>query len=257
MPTLSDDLRARRSEPLVRWAFVPYFRWLFRKRFAALWVDGALPREGPVLVLANHTGWWDGPLALLLTALDSPLHGYVAMEATNLRRYGIFRRAGCFGLDRESPVRALGALTYAGELLHEPSSAVWIFPQGRMHHVDERPIGVEGGLAMLPRALRPGATPGDEARAPAVVSVSFRYEAGGEDRPEAFVHIGPPRPFPADAHRSPRAWLAAEEAALTATMDDHRARRIAGERGRCVIAGQAGVDRAWDAARALEDREVR
>lgn len=245
MPALPAELRARRSDPLLRWVFLPYFRWLFRRRYAGLYLTGELPTQGPVLVLANHTSWWDGPLGLLMTGLFSPLAGYMAMEAENLARYPAFRRAGCFGLDRASPARALGALAYAGELLRQPDAAVWLFPQGRMRHLDQRPLEFEGGLGLLGRYI------GDVS----VVSVSFRFEAAGEERPEAHVWVDTPRRVPA-AGRG-RGWVAEEEARLAELMDRHRAARVAGERGRPLIEGVAGVDRAWDRARALEDRQVR
>lgn len=240
MTELPLALRADRSDFWTD-AWSAYFRWLFKRRFAALWVEGGLPQAGPVLLLGNHTSWWDGPLALLLTRMESPLRGYVGMEARNLRRYRMFRRAGCFGVDRESPPTAWAGLHYAAGLYRD-GGAVWVFPQGRMRHLDARPLGFERGIGVIAREL------GTVRTAP----VSFRYEAGGEDRPEAYVAFGEVRET--TWHRD---WVAEEEARLEAHLDAHRDRRVAGERGRLVLTGSAGVDRTWDGVRGLEAREVR
>lgn len=240
MRELPVPLRAVRSD---LWTDVwrTYFAWLFRRRFAGLYLEGRVPTEGPVLLLGNHTGWWDGPLALMLQRMRSPVPGYVGMEAANLLRYRMFRRAGCFGIDRASPLVAYAGLKYAAEL-YAGGNAVWVFPQGVMRHLDARPLGFERGVGAIAKTLGRVRT----------VPVSFRYELHGEDRPDAHVRFGEVR----EAEYTPR-WLADEEARLAALMDAHRDDRVRGVRGERVLGGAAGVDRAWDRVRRLEARGVR
>lgn len=233
-------MQARRSD-LWTAVWAGYFRWLFTRRFAALWVDGELPAQGPLVLAGNHTSWWDGPLGMMYTALYSRHRGYVGMEWENLARYSMFRRAGCFGVARGEHATAVQAIHYAADLLANPEHAVWIFPQGRMRHLDERPLRFEGGLGLLAR-LRPGVP---------LVRVSFRYELRGEDRPEAFMRFDAPEPMEDDP-----AWLRLQEERLTTLLDRHREACARRETGRCVIAGATGVDRRWDRARALDDRRI-
>jgi len=238
---LPAELRHRRTDLGVQ-LLSAGFAWMFRRRFAGLWLTGQLPSEGPVLIIANHTSWWDGPLGLLLQGRLTPLHGRMAMDAENLVRYPVFRWGGVFGLDRVAPRRALAGLRYAAAELEDPRCALWVFPQGRMRHLDARPLGFERGIGVLARH-RPGVP---------CVPVSFRYEAGGEERSEAHVHVG--TAFPTRA--SPD-WVTEAEARLSATMDAHRDARVRGERGVEVLSGGGGMDRWWDRLRGRAPRTIR
>ena len=59
--------------------------------------------DAPVLIIANHSSWWDSLLALWLSESELPgSQAYGMMDASNLKRFRFFRWIGCFGVDLSS-----------------------------------------------------------------------------------------------------------------------------------------------------------
>lgn len=194
----------------VRWR--PFWRWFarhatgrLRSTFAAVHVHGleALEAEvaqAPVLLIANHTAWWDPLVALWLTLGKlEDVRSYGMMDAANLRRFRFFRWVGAFGVDRTSRRDGARASRYAIELLQRPRTAVWLFPQGAEQppHV---PLRFEPGAAGIARR-----TPGVR-----VIPVAFAYVFEGDERPHAYVSIG--AAMSTSAAADPRAQEAAVDA---------------------------------------------
>ena len=161
-------------------------RWWLRRRVAreldGLWVSGhdrarSLVDRGPVLLAANHVGWWDGPCLLLA---DDALggRGRFVLDAPSLARYPFFRSLGAIPLDRSSPMRMRSGLRAAEASLVGPS-ALWWFPQGGERPSWARPLGFGRGHERL-------------ARAATVVPVAIAYAFVGSPRPRAFFHFGSP-----------------------------------------------------------------
>lgn len=137
--------------------------------------------EGGVLLVANHSCWWDLYLAHFLNEAI-PVVGYGMMEHANLARFRFFRRIGAFSVDRSSPAGIRASLDYTAKLLRAPMVGVWMFPQGTIAGNDVRPLAFQPGLRALVR--RAGRV--------TVVPVAFRYEFWQDERPEAFVRFGEP-----------------------------------------------------------------
>ncbi len=99
-------------------------RWAMRGMFARVRLreTAGNPRAAgvPLLGLANHPSWWDGYLALLL-ARHYGLPRYLMMDEPQLRRYGFFRWAGCFSVDRTDPRESARSVAYAAHLLDRPA----------------------------------------------------------------------------------------------------------------------------------------
>ena len=172
-----------RHRPLFASAFALYTSLLLRRRFHAVWVRGSLPdTRAPLVVAAQHVGWWDPMLLFFLSRFRFSGTHYTMMEEPNLRRLGFFRWLGAFGVDREDRANVVASLRYALARLQEPRARVWIFPQGRILPSDVRPIVCDPGAAWL--AAR--------ARAP-LVAVAIRYDFLETQYPQAFVSFSPPR----------------------------------------------------------------
>ncbi len=194
----------------------PFWRWFaghvtgrLRATFAGVHVRGldtlrSEVGQASVLLIANHTAWWDPMLALWLTlAQVEHAASYGMMDAANLRRFRFFRWVGAFGVDRTSRRDGARASRYAIALLRQPGTAVWLFPQGAEQppHV---PLRFEPGAAGIARR-----TPGVR-----VIPVAFVYVFEGDERPHAYVSIGDPM----------QPGVAADPRAQEAAVDAERSR---------------------------------
>lgn len=177
----------RRSRPFTRW-FTKHAAGRIRSTFGRVLVHGreralAAAADGPLLVIANHTSWWD-PLAALFVADLLGLEAHAMMNARNLERLPFFALVGAFGVDLDDVRDGARAVRYAARLLDGPRRAVWIFPEG-----EERP-------AFAPPAsllLRPGAAyVARRASAARVLPIGVRYVFAGAEQPELWISIGAP-----------------------------------------------------------------
>ena len=172
----------------------PWFLALVRRyvrRRLARGLDGAyargverareVARERPVILAANHVGWWD---SFLVIAVDEALatEGYALMDAESVRALPFFARLGALPLERGGGASARAGLRDAAGRLDRAGRAAWIFPQGRHRPAHLRPLELEGGVRLLAR-LAPGA---------AVIPVAFQYAFGERPSPAAYVHLGEP-----------------------------------------------------------------
>lgn len=165
--------------------FSGHARGRIRSTFGVTRVHGlararALCEEAPVLLVANHTAWWDPLVALHVSQHLLGVDGYAMMDAKNLRRLPFFAFVGAFGVDLDRPADGAAAIKYTARLLDRAGRAVWIFPQGRERPVTERPLAFRPGSAEIARVAR-------KARA---VPVGIRYEFGGEERPALYISLG-------------------------------------------------------------------
>lgn len=170
--------------PAAAWLFERYVRRLARRHFAGVhWARSESPERGlrelPTIFVANHTNWWDGFLAYLVSrSLD--LRFQVLMEAANLERYPTFRRLGALPMRRERARQAYADLEAAATYLG-PGVGLWVFPQGGRRPA-AAPLGrCERGAAQLAQAF------GEPVR---FCPVALRYAYLGEQLPEAFVLVG-------------------------------------------------------------------
>ncbi len=201
-------IRARKSA-LFEALFASHVRGRVSRSFSALRARGAaaaraVTRAGPVIVVSNHTAWWDPLVALLLSRDALGADGHAMMDAANLRRLPFFGLVGAFGVDPADPADGARALRYARELLDRPGRLVWIFAQGRERPITERPLAFRGGSAGLAR-IAPRAR---------VIPAALRYEMGEDERPVAWVSLGAPLDAPAGVEAARARQEAAVEAEL-------------------------------------------
>ncbi len=200
---------ARKSPAFSRWFSGDAQRRIFRA-FGAVRVGGLddlarVAAERPVLVISNHTSWWDPLVVLYLTARVLKVDAYAMMDAKNLRALPFFGKVGAFGVDLDTPVDGARAIRYAAKLLDRAGRLVWIFPQGREVTVTARPLGFRGGSAEIARV----------ARQAVVVPAAIRYEHGGRPEPSLYVAFGAPLASERDVARARHV----QEAAVSSELD--------------------------------------
>lgn len=164
--------------------FARHARARIRRTFGRVMVSGLDETRGsvasaPLLLVANHTTWWDALVALYVSELLIECDGYAMMDAANLRRLPFFRRVGAFGVDMDEPTDGARAIRRAAKLLDRPGRCVWVFPQGRERSPFDA-LDLRPGAAQIARV----------ARKALVVPVGLRYVFGGAERPEMWIALG-------------------------------------------------------------------
>ncbi|MCF8382380.1 MAG: lysophospholipid acyltransferase family protein [Chlorobium sp.] len=186
-------LKVRRSRLHTIW-FGWYSRRQFRRYFNTLrvFMDPGVPEMDtgiPVVFYCNHAYWWDGFWSQLCTEEFFRQNLHIIIEYPQLNRHRFFTRLGAFSIDRTNARSALRSLDYAAGLLTAPSksqNALWLFPQGRIEHVDRRPLFFFKGTAgIVSRVLH-------RKSALYLVSVVSRIEYLEEQKPELLLSFRPP-----------------------------------------------------------------
>jgi 1-acyl-sn-glycerol-3-phosphate acyltransferase len=136
-----------------------FFHFVFRRFFGrhmralrvARW---GMPREygaRPIVVFANHPGWWDGVAFMLLSqALFPGRRMFIPMDAKALSRYGFMTRLGVFGVETGTPRGAVAFLRTAKLVLSAPDRMLWMNAPGRFSDPRERPVPIAPGMTRLP-----------------------------------------------------------------------------------------------------------
>lgn len=173
--------------------FTKFVRRMFRKSFRAVHIlpehADALARfnsppllDKPLLILLSHSSWWDPLVSLVLHRHFTPDREPMApMDASQLRKFGIFKKIGIFGLDPDDPrsLEAMGAYV-AERFTNNPRASLWITPQGRFTDV-RAPIEIRpGGAAIAAR------TPGIS-----VLCLAIEYGFWTDQKPEVFLSLRP------------------------------------------------------------------
>ncbi len=177
-------IRARRVNWFNTW-FSGHARSRIRNTFGEVRAHGLdaaqkVAAEGPVLVVSNHTSWWDPLVALHVSTHMLGLAGHAMMDAKNLRRLPFFGLVGGFGVELGNPKDGAAVIGYAAELLETPNNLVWVFPQGAERPIHERPLGFRRGAGEIARLAK-------NAR---VLPIALHYEFGGSEQPTLWLSFG-------------------------------------------------------------------
>jgi len=186
-------LKVRRSRLYTIW-FGWYSRRQFRRFFNSVRVMmqagvREMDRRTPVIFYANHAYWWDGFWSQLCTEKFFFQRLHIIIEYQQLRKHRFFTRIGAFSLDQSRSRSLLATLNYAAELLsdhHKRQNALWIFPQGKIEHVDKRPLLFYRGTASIVSRLL------EKVPGVYLVSVVSKIEYLGEQKPELFLSFREP-----------------------------------------------------------------
>lgn len=149
---------------------------------------GRVPASGPLVVVANHSNFFDGPV--LFGSLPRRVSFLIKAEAVTGPMGWLLRNVGQYAIHRDVPDRkplleALSQLKAGG--------AIGVFPEGTRG--DGRVQNISGGAGWL--AARAGA-----AVLPVAVRGTARPDGSGRRfRPRVRVLIGDPFPIPAGTGR--------------------------------------------------------
>jgi 1-acyl-sn-glycerol-3-phosphate acyltransferase len=172
--------------PVLLALFRGYLHVRFWRRFSAVRLSrGGIPDRHagrPLVIYTNHPSWWDPALFILVSPKLFPARlGFGPMEATQLQRYGLFRRFGVFGVAAGTR-GAANFLRIARASLAEPRAAMWITAEGAFRDPRLRPLSLRPGIAHLARHV-PDAV---------FLPAALEYVFWNESQPEALLRFGAP-----------------------------------------------------------------
>lgn len=131
------------------WFYYPFFkiysRWMPRKDFSKVTLHHQLEDRGyPVLMLGNHTSWWDGFLGqyINLALFNRKLHIMMLEEQLEKRKF--LNKTGAYSI-RKGSRSAIESIQYTAQILSDPGNLVILFPQGRIRSIMEVPVTFESG----------------------------------------------------------------------------------------------------------------
>jgi 1-acyl-sn-glycerol-3-phosphate acyltransferase len=229
---------ARKSRFLSRW-FSGHVAGRLGKTFGKLEIRGLghLQRavhEGSVLVVSNHTSWWDPMFCIYLANRLAAFDGYALMLAKNLERLPFLGRVGGFGVEIGDAADARRALRYGAALLAKPGRVVWVFPQGIERPITESLVDFKPGAAMMAKL----------AAQQQIIGVGLRYEFGAAEKPTLLASIGEPFGFDTDVRAGALQQQRAVDAELAAIEQHVREPRV-GDGFAPVMSSRPSVLSAW------------
>jgi 1-acyl-sn-glycerol-3-phosphate acyltransferase len=145
-----------------------------------------ISKDQSLVVYANHIGWWDPIVAMLLRKkyfADRTL--YAPIDANALEAYAIFKQLGFYGLKLDSFAGASDFLKTSREILSNPKSSIWITPEGVFTDCRDLDRPLMPGLAHL-AATSPKTT---------FVPLAIEYPFWEEPKPLIACRFGAPISF--------------------------------------------------------------
>ncbi|MCU0492004.1 MAG: lysophospholipid acyltransferase family protein [Chloroflexaceae bacterium] len=219
-----------------------------RRSFSRIWWQhvGPLPEptSGPFIFYLNHAAWWDGYMMMLThrAIFGRRFESYLMMEEKQLKAYRFFTWCGAFSINRHDAQDTAASISYISRLLRERRKRVlFIFPQGKIVHSDKRPLVTYPGVARIARSV------GKVNLCPII----FRYEFRGEQRPEAFIRVGPGQTL--DEQMDEEQMLRVITERLATNSDAMRDAVVNGDTSQfqVLLQGRPGIDRMFDRLLAL------
>lgn len=130
--------------------FRPYVYGLMKRHFASINLLGELPEidpKYPLLLVPNHSTWWDGFFVYLLNDRIFHREPYLMMSEKQLQRYPFFARLGVYSVAQKS---VFSSLRYSVRILESDQNVMLcMFPQGELTLWDARPLNYKRGVEWI------------------------------------------------------------------------------------------------------------
>jgi hypothetical protein len=161
-----------------------YTELICRTDFAGLRFQAETPPppDRSLLLMANHSTWWDGFWAWQLNRKLKGWHRrfHALMLEAQLRRLWFFHYVGCFSI-RPGHRSALESMQVAARLLQSPENMLLYFPQGK---IESQHLGVPSFQKGVEKLL---------SKVPACCPVFgvFLIDYGSRRRPTVNIYLKP------------------------------------------------------------------
>lgn len=188
--------------------FARYQRKLLQRHFHYIGQMGSahIERGRPTLYTMNHSSWWDGLLAFhAIQQEDSGTH-YIVVDRKQMNR--IFSRK------QDSAQSSPDTLQSTIQQLHQ-GERVWLFPQGEIQHLDQRPLSFQTDVGYLLQKC-------PQTR---IKPVTVQYQFGEAKKPEATIWFGETFSLEWSA-LSPEEITRYLEVRMEKQLDEHKSRLL-------------------------------
>ena len=227
--------------------FYPYIIWLFKRHFHAMHVLGEvpdIPANLPLLILPNHSTWWDGFFVYFLNKKIFKRTIYLMMLEEQLSKYRFFSKIGAYSIEPKSPKGISTSLGYTVSLLRQksiPPPLICIFPQGSLEPWKTHPLDYKRGLSWVLERYTDTVS---------ILPLAIRCEFLYEQNPEVFFLFG--KNYGLDFKEFLGiSWLEEIEETL---LKDLESRISRGERGQILLQGYRSVHEIFDSFVHSENR---
>jgi len=220
-----------------KWAdliFHPYLHGLLNHHFYAIHLLGPIPETEPLkplLVLPNHSSWWDGFFIYLLNKKCLHRKTYLMMLERQLKPNRFFRFLGAYSIAPGRAKEVKRSLEYTADLLNRQRDPAMIcfFPQGELLPWHIRPIHFGRGLEFIFNRIENEIQLG---------FLGIRIEFLEQQRPEVFMELSPLKIIGPQNDFS----LSEFESEFNIFLDRIERKMIKGDRGSLLFQGKKSIN---------------
>ncbi len=173
--------------------FRPYILHLLKKHFYGIHLTGTFPQidpSQPLLILPNHSTWWDGFFVYLFNLRFIKRPFYIMMLEEQLRKNPFFKYVGAFGITQKSISSVKAAIRYTSALLNQTKHppTVCMFPQGELLPWHQ-PVHFQPGVSSILRLTNQPVQ---------IVLLCMHAVLLDEQRPHVFFKLGELHSIPSE-----------------------------------------------------------
>jgi len=228
-----------RISPFHEMIFKAYILRLMKRNFNGIYLVGEpfFPKEQSLLLLPNHSTWWDGFIVFILKIYLFHRPVYLMMLEEQLRRNRFFSHIGVYSINPKSLLGNRESLQYTIELLSsQQNSIVCLFPQGELLPWSVQPIQYKRGLELLLKKLPPDIS---------VCQLAIRCEYLAAQRADIFIQLGPLQSAEECSGRPREIWERNHQQLLS----ELSFKIASGEKGRLLLAGKRSINESFELLR--------
>ena len=130
--------------------FKLFSRVMINKHFAQIEVVGnfQVRSDRSILLLSNHSSWWDGFWQLYLNMQVFKKKFHFMMLEEQLKKHWYFNYTGGYSV-KKSVRSIVETIQYSAELLSHPDNLVLMFPQGKVESIHKHTFEFEKGVEKI------------------------------------------------------------------------------------------------------------
>lgn len=156
------------------------------RSFHSISVFGSIPEinnTNGLLLLPNHSSWWDGFFTYYLNKLYFNRKFHIMMLEHKLEEFKFFNKLGAYSIKHDSPKSMRETLAYTSELLdNEENSLVNVYPEGVMGPSFNNDVNFKPGIDVVFRTSKKPMN---------VLVLGMKIISLFEQRPQVFFKFSP------------------------------------------------------------------